>query len=64
MVAKGFKNMFQDQLKFKVFWKGLASNRNERNSKGKFASKVDTSQNTCYGCGLSCHMIKDVRTSK
>jgi len=56
--------MFQNHPKFKGVWKGLTSNRNERNSKGKFTSKVDTDQNTCYDYGLPCHMIKDVRTSK
>ena len=52
IIAKGFKMMFQKNPKFKGIWKGSTSKRNERNFRGKFASKSDTNQNTCYGCLL------------
>ena len=59
MIALGFKKIFQKHLEFKGIWKVSTSKRNEWNSKGKFASKVDSNQNTCYGCGVLGHMIKD-----
>jgi len=64
MIAKGFKRMFQKNPKFKEIWKGSTSKRDDRNSKGKFVSKSDTKQKTCYGCGLLGHMIKDYANIK
>jgi len=40
VIAKGFKTMFQKHPKFNELWKKLTSKKNDRNSKGKFVSKI------------------------
>jgi len=64
MMVEGFKKMFQKHPKFKGIWNGSTSKRNEKNSKGKFASKVDTNQNIGYGYGFPDDMIKNCLNMK
>ena len=59
MIATKFKKMFQKHLEFKEIRKRSSSRRNELKFKGKFPSKDNTNQNTCYDCGVPGRMIKD-----